>query len=252
MSTQSVRIAIVGDRDESVTAHRAIPHALALVARATGVKVEGQWLGTETIPGDPEIARRWLAPFTGIWCVPATPYRNTEGALAAIHVARTGRVPFLGTCGGFQHAAIEAARDLLGWSDAAHAETDPNAARPVIVPLACSLVEKTGTVHFVPGSRVAAAYGRLEAAEGYHCRYGINPEVRAALDAVGLHVTATDDDGDVRAFELDGHPFFVGTLFQPERAALRDETPPLVEAFVRAVAIAGAARAATRQQAAPA
>jgi CTP synthase (UTP-ammonia lyase) len=30
------------------------------------------------------------------------------------------------------------------------------------------------------------------------------------------------------------HPFFVGTLFQPERAALRGETPPLVRAFVRA------------------
>ena len=32
------------------------------------------------------------------------------------------------------------------------------------------------------------------------------------------------------------HPFFVGTLFQPERAALRGETPPLVAAFVRAIA----------------
>jgi CTP synthase (UTP-ammonia lyase) len=34
--------------------------------------------------------------------------------------------------------------------------------------------------------------------------------------------------------ELDGHPFFVTTLFQPERAALRGEVPPIVTAFLRA------------------
>ncbi len=34
--------------------------------------------------------------------------------------------------------------------------------------------------------------------------------------------------------ELQGHPFYVATLFQPERAALQGQTPPLVAAFVRA------------------
>lgn len=41
-------------------------------------------------------------------------------------------------------------------------------------------------------------------------------------------------------WELDGDPFFVATLFQPERAALRGEVPAIVAAFVRAAA--GAAR----------
>jgi len=35
--------------------------------------------------------------------------------------------------------------------------------------------------------------------------------------------------------ELADHPFFVGTLFQPERSALRDQPSPLIEAFIRAV-----------------
>lgn len=50
-------------------------------------------------------------------------------------------------------------------------------------------------------------------------------------------VTAFDATGEIRAAELSAtiHPFFVGTLFQPERAALRGETPPLVRAFVRTV-----------------
>lgn len=35
---------------------------------------------------------------------------------------------------------------------------------------------------------------------------------------------------------MDGHPFFVATLFQPERAALKEKTPPLVRAFIEAAA----------------
>jgi len=42
-----------------------------------------------------------------------------------------------------------------------------------------------------------------------------------------------DDAGDVRGIELDGHPFFIATLFQHERAALQGRLPPLVRAFVQ-------------------
>ncbi len=37
--------------------------------------------------------------------------------------------------------------------------------------------------------------------------------------------------------ELQGHPFFVATLFQPERRALLGMTPPLVKAFCEALGI---------------
>jgi CTP synthase (UTP-ammonia lyase) len=35
--------------------------------------------------------------------------------------------------------------------------------------------------------------------------------------------------------ELNGHPYYVAVLFQPERRALHDEVPPLVAAFVAAM-----------------
>jgi CTP synthase (UTP-ammonia lyase) len=43
----------------------------------------------------------------------------------------------------------------------------------------------------------------------------------------------------VRAVELRGHPFFFGTLFQPERTALRGVLHPLVHAFLAAAASGG-------------
>lgn len=159
------------------------------------------------------------------------------GALIAIRFARENRVPFLGTCGGFQHAIIEYARNVLGWTDAEHAETAPRAARPVITPLACELVEATDSVRFQPGSRIASYYGSEVATEGYRCRYGLNPELQAALLLSGpLRAGARDAAGEVRAVELDEHPFFLATLFQPERAALHGRVPPLVAAFVRSSA----------------
>lgn len=223
------RIGLIGDFDAAVPAHRAIPVALRLAGDALALAVEAEWIPTDDIR-DPSRVRG----FDGLWCVPASPYRNMEGALCAIRFAREHARPFLGTCGGFQHAVVEYARNVLGWADAEHAETAPAAARPVIAPLACALVEAKGAVRFRPGSRIAAAYGSGEALEGYRCRYGLNPDFQAALVSGPLRVGAEDEAGDVRAVELDGHPFFLATLFQPERAALDGRLPPLVAAFVRA------------------
>ena len=157
-----------------------------------------------------------------------------EGALRGIRFARENSLPFLGTCGGFQHAVIEYARNVLGWADAEHAEVSPDAARPVIALLACALVDATDAVRFVPGTKIAAAYDCERATEGYRCRYGLNSTFQAALMSGPLRASAHDDAGEVRAVELDDHPFFVGTLFQPERAALKGQLPPLAVAFVRA------------------
>ena len=226
---QTRRVALVGNHDATVTAHRAIPLALSLAAEAAGVRLDWQWIPTEEITSE-----RRIESFDGVWCVPASPYRSMDGALCAIRFARESERPFLGTCGGFQHAIVEFARSVLGWSDAEHAESAPGAGRAVVAPLACSLVEKRGVVRLHEGSRIAAAYGAYEVEEGYHCSYGLNPAFRAALTAGPLRVTAEDDAGGVRAVELEAHPFYVATLFQPERAALQGHAPPIVAAFVRA------------------
>ena len=63
------------------------------------------------------------------------------------------------------------------------------------------------------------------------------PREHGALSAMGR-----DPGGEVSAVELSGHPFFVATLFQPERAALRGVSPPLVKAFAEACAVAATER----------
>jgi CTP synthase (UTP-ammonia lyase) len=229
--TATTRIGLIGDYNANVLAHQAIPIALQLAGDALGLAVEHEWVPTEEI-----LHPSRVAGFNGLWCVPASPYRSMEGALLAIRFARENKQPFLGTCGGFQHAIIEYARNVVGWVDAEHAEVAPGAKRPVITPLACALVEATDAVRFLPGSRIASFYGCHESTEGYRCSYGLNPEFQDKLVSGQLRAGAKDATGEIRAVELDGHPFFLATLFQPERLAFKNQLPPLVTAFVRASA----------------
>jgi CTP synthase (UTP-ammonia lyase) len=222
------RFALIGDFNPAVFAHQAIPPTLTLAAEKTGRPVSWEWIATDTITDAP----RQLAAYDAVWCVPASPYRSMAGALAAIRFAReTGR-PFLGTCGGFQHALIEFASDVAGIATADHAETSPAGRELVVTPLACSLVESQGDITFTPGSQLHGLFAGGAAREGYRCNYGVNPAYRTRLAAAGLRFTGFDAAGDIRAFELPGHRFFIGTLFQPERSALRGLRHPLIEAFV--------------------
>jgi len=226
-----VRIALVGDYNPSVAAHQAIPLALELAALHHRKSVDGLWVHTSQI----ENAETTLSSFDGVWCVPASPYANTQAALDAIRVARERAMPFLGTCGGFQHALLEYARNVRGLLDADHAEMNPQAPLPIISPLTCSLVEKEMEIVLAEGSLLRRSYGAARIVEGYRCSYGPNPKYEQQLFAGPLRVTARDTDGEVRGAELSGHPFFVGTLFQPERKSLTGQLPPLVRDFVGAI-----------------
>ena len=174
---RGLRVALVGDFNPSVVAHQAIPKALELAGALHGVEVEPVWVHTSSISA---VDAR-LAGFDGVWCVPASPYANTAGALAAIRYAREGGRPFLGTCGGFQHALLEYARNVCGMPEAEHAETNPGAALPLITPLACSLVERSEEILLAEGGLFRRTYGLPRITEGYHCSYGLNREYESAL-----------------------------------------------------------------------
>ncbi|TNB94385.1 hypothetical protein FHG55_15105 [Pseudomonas jessenii] len=227
----AISIALIGDHDPQVTAHQAIPVALGLIAEQSGRDVQFEWLPTEQILADTA-----LDHFDGFWCVPASPYKSEAGALRAIRFAREQQRPFLGTCGGFQHALLEFSRNVLGWADAEHGETSPDSPRAVLTPLTCSLVEAVDSIHLVAGSLIAKAYETSEILEGYRCRFGVNPQFEKELLSHQLRAVGHDSAGDLRAIELTDHVFFVATLFQPERAALKGQVPPLVRAFVEACA----------------
>ncbi|MBO9532053.1 MAG: hypothetical protein J7513_03655 [Solirubrobacteraceae bacterium] len=227
----TTRIALVGDRSPHVAAHGRIHE---IMGRLTDV--DAFWLDST------EIDAAEIAAFDGVWAVPGSPYVEEAGVITAIRTAREQAIPFLGTCGGFQHAMLEYARDVAGLPAAWHAENRDAAIddSALLVPLACSLVGHENDVALVPDTVAARTVGRLRTRERFHCSFGLAPGAGERLEGAGLMISGRDPAGDVRICELPAHPYFVGTLFQPE---LADEQPhPLVRGFFDAAGARAQAR----------
>ena len=223
-------IAVVGDYGAERPTHKATQKALE---HAVQPPLRFEWLATETAA---EMDESELASYAGLLVAPGSPYLNMDGALKAIRVAREREVPMLGTCGGFQHVAVEFVRDVLGIEDADHEESNPGASELAIVKLPVSLAGGEHEVFFEQGSRVAAIYEAPSAVEPFFCSFGLNPKYRTAVEERGLAISGTGGDGAARVFELPQHPFFIATLYVPQ-ARYRPNAPhPLVTAFVAAAA----------------
>lgn len=236
-------IAVVGDFNPANKSHLATNEAIAHSSAALESNVGARWIDTPELAAPGGLGR--LAGVHGLWIAPASPYKSMEGALAAIRMARERGTPLLGTCGGFQHIILEYARNVLGIADAQHEESEPNGSRLVISRLSCSLVWRTMMIRLQPESLVGRAYGRTTAQEAYHCNFGVNPVYVETLRSSGLRIVGSDDEGVVRAVELEAHPFFVGTLFLPQLGSTPARPHPLVMGFLRACLREGAFPKAT-------
>ncbi len=233
-----LKIALIGDYSPDVTAHVAIPKALDIASASPELQdfdVSYDWILTRNIPED---VTGLLADYAALWCVPASPYENMDGALAAIRYARENNLAFLGSCGGYQHAILEFTRNVLGHTDAGHTEIDPDTSFPLLNALTCSLVEAHGTIEFQKNSLVAKHHeGITTVSEQYRCSYGFNPEYVGLFDDTDLRISGHDATGEPRVIELQNHPFFIGVAYQPERSALQGLEHPLITAFVKAASL---------------
>jgi CTP synthase (UTP-ammonia lyase) len=227
----TIRIGIIGDYRPENASHVATNAALEHAAEALGLRVRSEWLPTDSLNAHVSALRE----FDGLLCSPGSPYASMEGALAAIRYARENKRAFLGTCGGFQHAVIEFARNVLDVREAEHEETSPGASTLFISRLSCSLVDKTDRIKVKPGTQLGSIFGREEAVEQFWCSFGVNPKYAERLEAGGLRVSATDDGGgNIRAVELPSHRFFLGTLFIPQLSSTATKPHPVMLAFVNA------------------
>ena len=223
-----MKIALVGDYNVNVTAHRAIPSAIELSATQIGENPELVWLHSE------DISHTDLTLFDGFWLIPASPYKNMQNVLTLIQFAREQNQTFLGTCGGYQHAALEFARNVLGFKQAGNAEVDSNTTMPLISALVCRLSNHAGCIKLNANSKLASIYNNTRINETYNCGFGVNLEYVPLFDNSALQFIGTDTEGDPKALELTNHPFFIGTAFQPERFAFKGAAHPLIDAFLKA------------------
>src|SRR6266550_3901719 len=104
----SVRIGILGDFQPKAPNLPAIEKSVEHASAKLQIAVEAKWIPTPSVL-EPN-GQKTLESF--------------DGMLKGIEFARRRDWPFLGTCGGFQYALIECARNVLGIKDADSAENN--------------------------------------------------------------------------------------------------------------------------------
>ena len=233
-----ISIALIGNQEESVTAHQAIPLALRLAADALQIDTTIEWVPTEGVSAEK------LSQFHAIWCVPTRPHEGHDSALTAIQFARRNDIPFLGTCGGYQHAILEFAQHVLGFEKTVFEKSEgvthnPETEIPLISALPGAPIETSGEITLAAESQVATYYQSRKGpsekiTEDYCCSFAINQDYLFIFDGSDLYFSGHDESGAPKIFEIPQHRFFIGTAFQPERSALKNEIHPLITGLLQA------------------
>jgi CTP synthase (UTP-ammonia lyase) len=145
----------------------------------------------------------------------------------------------------------------MGLADADTAENGSDSKHIVITPVLCAvphrnpgdpkLVGPIAGIRMEPGSALHSIYGGAEAIEEHFCNYEVNADYLKRFEAAGMKLAAWGPQGELKAFELPTHRFFVAMLFQPQRA--RQQPHPVVVAFVKAAGTFARSNAADRAKA---
>ena len=238
----SVEVAIVGKYTELRDAYLSHSEAFHHCQGHLGTEIRLSWYDSEDLPRNPALVAR-IARSDAVLVPGGFGTRGVEGKIRAIEVARTERIPYLGVCYGFQMAAVEFARHVLGLTSAGTTEVDPASPDPIV----CLLEEQKGLndlggtmrlgaqrVALSPGSKIAGVYGKTEIWERHRHRFEINPAYVERLARAGLVTTGRSVDGRVEVLEATDHPFFVGVQYHPEFLSRPEAPHPLYLALVQA------------------
>ncbi len=243
--TKAVKIAMCGKYTKLADSYVSITEAIHHSAAKVGVQAALDWIETTKFEENPS-AIDMLSNYHGIIVLPGFGARGTEGKINAIKYARVNKKPFLGICFGFQLAAIEYARNVLGLDGANSTEVNPNTPHPVIdlLPEQRSIGTMGGTMRLgsykillSEGTMTNKLYGATEIFERHRHRYEINPDYWQRLQDAGLAFSGwSTDRRRVEFLELPSHPYFVGSQAHPEFKSRPGKPSPPFYGFIAASA----------------
>jgi CTP synthase len=225
-------------------AYKSVWEALYHGGIANDAAVELVKIDSSTLEHDDASVDRILGAVDGILVPGGFGERGIEGMIRAARWAREHKVPYFGICLGMQIMVIEYARTMLGWADSHSSEFDPDTPRPVVGLLEDQIDVKAygGTMRLgaslsilEPGSRIHEVYGTDTISERHRHRYEVSNAYRQALEAAGLRITSTTEDGSlVEAVEWPDNPWSIGVQFHPEFKSRPVAAHPLFSGFIAA------------------
>jgi CTP synthase len=247
-----VTVAVVGKYTVLKDAYKSLIEALTHGGLANKVKVNLDWVESETFEGEPGAAAARLEGVHGILVPGGFGERGAEGKIRAAQFARERGVPYFGICFGMQMAVIETLRNVAGVKGASSTEFGPTD-KPA-VGLMTEWVKGNETVKrgasddlggtmrlgafdavLTPGSKVAEIYGSNAISERHRHRYEVNIGYGPVLEKAGLKLSGRSPDGVLpEIVEREDHPWFIGVQYHPELKSRPFAPHPLFASFIAA------------------
>jgi len=246
-----VTVAVVGKYTALQDAYKSLVQALHHGGIANTVKVNIDWIESETLEEDGRMLQR-LDAVDAVLVPGGFGKRGSEGMIAAAGFARQRKLPFFGICFGMQLAMVEAARNVAGISEASSTEFGPTP-EPIVGLMTewvrDNVLEKRdresdlgGTMRLgaypailEKGSKIAGIYRATEISERHRHRYEININYRGRLEQHGLRFAGLSPDGLLpETVEYVDHPWFIGVQYHPELKSRPFAPHPLFASFIEA------------------
>ena len=145
---------------------------------------------------------------------------------------------------GFQLAAVEFSRNVMGLEGANSIELNPKSPHPVIdlLPEQKKIKQMGGTMRLgsIPveireGTLAASVYGTLKIEERHRHRFEVNPGYIEEFEKQGVTFSARSDGGRrMEILEIPSHKHFVATQFHPEFKSHPQHPSPIFLSFIKA------------------
>ena len=241
-ATETIKIAIIGKYVQLHDSYLSVVESLKHAGFANDLKVEIEWIDSEEITKETVSER--LKDCKGVVVPGGFGNRGVEGKIEAVKYVRENNIPFLGICLGMQVAAIEFARNVLGYKDANSREFDELSKHTVIDIMESQkgVTDMGGTMRLglypckiKVNSKLYEAYGKEFIEERHRHRFEFNNEYREEYIKNGMDFGGLSPDGRlVESVEIDKNDFFVGVQYHPEFLSRPNKPHPLFVALIKA------------------
>ncbi|MCH5165567.1 MAG: CTP synthase [Clostridiales bacterium] len=240
----TVTIALVGKYVQMYDAYLSVVEALTHGGIHNGVKIDLKWIDAEKLTDS--TVSGYLDCADGVIVPGGFGDRGIEGMITAAKYCRENNKPYFGICLGMQIAAIEFARNVLGYADATSREFDPASQHKVIDIMEDQVgYENTGGTMrlgayecvITPGTKLAKCYGEnvTSVMERHRHRYEFNNAMREDMVNAGLTLCGISPDGTlVEAVEVTDNLFHLGVQYHPEFKSRPARPQPIFREFIAA------------------
>ena len=243
--TNEITVGLVGKYTELRDAYLSVVEALKHAGISLNVNINIKWINSREL--DDSNAAALLSGVSGILMPDGYGQNGVDGLIFAARYVREQKIPFLGIGLGMQCAMIEFARNVMGLTEAASAEENPDVTTPIFEYIDRREVSVTeekprmrlGAHHckLADDSLIQAIYGQNQIYERFRHLCKLNNLYRNEFVKHGMIEAAiSHDEKHVEGIELptNMHPWFVGVQFRPEFKSRITRPSPLIKAFLNA------------------